>query len=182
VTYASGTSVTLLATATTGSTFAGWSGDCSGTAATCTVSMSQVRNVTASFTLGTVPSVPGQYDGIYQWDTGYYLSVHQNAGTLIGSIYWVYNGNSEQVGSRSIPEADTFDLLSGPIVGPSATMTGTRFYRACQVSYDFIFNSDSSLTVRLNSVNNGPGVNAADVNCSARFNPVGSAWTILRIY
>ena len=48
-TYASGTSVTLTAAAATGSTFAGWSGACSGTAATCTVSMSQARSVTAAF-------------------------------------------------------------------------------------------------------------------------------------
>jgi hypothetical protein len=144
--------------------------------------LSQARSVTATFSSGTVASVTGLYDGIYQWDAGYYLSVHQNAGTLIGSIYWVYSGNSEQVGSRSIPETDTFDLFSGPIVGPKATMTGTRFYRACALSYDFGFNSDSSLTVRLNSAGNSPGVSKADVDCAARYNPVGSTWTIPRIY
>jgi virginiamycin B lyase len=46
--YATGTSVTLSANAASGSTFAGWSGDCSG-ATTCTVSMTQARTVTATF-------------------------------------------------------------------------------------------------------------------------------------
>jgi uncharacterized repeat protein (TIGR02543 family) len=47
--YASGTVVTLTATAASGSTFAGWSGSCTGTAATCTVTMSTSRAVTATF-------------------------------------------------------------------------------------------------------------------------------------
>ena len=46
--YAHGTSVTLTATPAAGSTFAGWSGACSGTGA-CTVSMTSSRAVTASF-------------------------------------------------------------------------------------------------------------------------------------
>jgi len=47
--YTSGTSVTLTASASTGYTFAGWSGEgCSGTS-TCTVLMTQDRNVTARF-------------------------------------------------------------------------------------------------------------------------------------
>jgi hypothetical protein len=47
--YDSGTSVTLTAAAASGSTFAGWGGACSGTAATCTVPMSQAQSVTATF-------------------------------------------------------------------------------------------------------------------------------------
>ena len=50
------TQVTLTATPTTGtatgdSTFAGWTGDCTGMSPTCTVSMDQARSVTANFTL-----------------------------------------------------------------------------------------------------------------------------------
>lgn len=47
--YKAGTSVTLTAGAAVGSSFDGWSGSCSGTG-TCTVTMSQARSVTATFT------------------------------------------------------------------------------------------------------------------------------------
>ncbi len=51
--YSSGASVMLTAAAGSGSTFAGWSGACSGTAG-CTVSMTAARSVTATFnTSGT---------------------------------------------------------------------------------------------------------------------------------
>jgi len=50
-----GASVTLTATASGTSTFTGWSGACSGTG-TCTVSMSAIRDVTATFAAPAVPS------------------------------------------------------------------------------------------------------------------------------
>jgi endo-1,4-beta-xylanase len=46
--FASGATVTLTATPASGSTFAGWSGSCSGTG-TCTLSMTAARSVTATF-------------------------------------------------------------------------------------------------------------------------------------
>jgi lysophospholipase L1-like esterase len=48
-TFASGVSVTLVAQPASNSTFAGWSGACTGTGS-CTVPMTQARNVTATFT------------------------------------------------------------------------------------------------------------------------------------
>ncbi|UZD56197.1 InlB B-repeat-containing protein [Caldimonas aquatica] len=48
--FKSGTAVTLTATAPAGYSFSGWSGACSGTASTCTVSMSGARSVGAAFT------------------------------------------------------------------------------------------------------------------------------------
>jgi hypothetical protein len=47
--FSSGTSVTLTATAAAGSTFAGWSGACTGASATCAVSMTAAQSVTATF-------------------------------------------------------------------------------------------------------------------------------------
>jgi hypothetical protein len=46
--FNSGTQVTLTATAASGSTFAGWSGACSGTSNTCTVTMNTAKSVTAT--------------------------------------------------------------------------------------------------------------------------------------
>ena len=54
-TYDDGTQVNLTAAAATGSTFAGWSGDCSGTGS-CTVTMSAARNVTAAFAPNPAPT------------------------------------------------------------------------------------------------------------------------------
>ncbi len=55
--YAHGTSVTLTPTPFTGSSFAGWSGTsaaaCTGTAPACTLSVTQARSVTATFTLNS---------------------------------------------------------------------------------------------------------------------------------
>jgi hypothetical protein len=73
--FAKNASVTLTAAPATGSTFSGWGGDCSGTS-TCSLTMSDDRSVTATFTLqrlgltvvksgnghGTVTSAPAGVD------------------------------------------------------------------------------------------------------------------------
>jgi len=50
--FASGTRINLTVTPASGSSFGGWSGDCSGTGA-CAVSMTSARNVTATFAAST---------------------------------------------------------------------------------------------------------------------------------
>jgi uncharacterized repeat protein (TIGR02543 family) len=52
-TFAQNATVTLVASPTTGATFAGWSGACGGTATTCTVLMREARSVSATFQGGT---------------------------------------------------------------------------------------------------------------------------------
>lgn len=47
--FASGSTVTLTATPAAGSPWMGWSGDCSGTATTCTLVMNADKKVTANF-------------------------------------------------------------------------------------------------------------------------------------
>jgi hypothetical protein len=54
--YTSNASVTLTATPAAGSTFTGWSGACTGTAA-CTVTMNAAKSVTATFTRA-IPQPP----------------------------------------------------------------------------------------------------------------------------
>jgi mannan endo-1,4-beta-mannosidase len=57
-TYASGTTVTLTATAASGSTFASWSGCTSSSGATCTASMTQARTATATFNTSGTGTTP----------------------------------------------------------------------------------------------------------------------------
>ncbi len=53
--FNSGTSVTLRATAAGDSIFTGWSGACTGLDSSCVVSMTEARNVTATFALNVPP-------------------------------------------------------------------------------------------------------------------------------
>jgi len=162
-------------------------------AGTCTIAANQSGNssyyaapqVTRSFTVvasTAATSNAGKYDGIYLWAPGYFLSVHQIGGnTLIGTIYWVHTENSVQIGSRTLPEADTFDLFHGQLIGTTAVMEGTRFYRGCVLNYNFTFNGGSSITVHQISASNSDGVSTSTVNCAAKYNPA-SDWTIPLIY
>lgn len=100
--FNSGISVTLTATPSAGSTFAGWSGDCAGTG-TCTVTMSAAKSVTATFgTVATAAMIPlidmtasddylGFQGGLYQDDAGNPTnavpSIHDFDGlTLAGNV------------------------------------------------------------------------------------------------
>ncbi|HTM21941.1 MAG TPA: hypothetical protein VL172_15575, partial [Kofleriaceae bacterium] len=62
--YDSGTSVTLTASAPGTAAFSGWGGACTGTSPTCTVSMTQARDVTAVFDTHTLEvDIGGTADG-----------------------------------------------------------------------------------------------------------------------
>ncbi len=51
--FAAGTAVTLLANPAADQAFAGWSGDCQGSAPRCTLALTTSKQVTASFTAAT---------------------------------------------------------------------------------------------------------------------------------
>jgi hypothetical protein len=103
------TSVTLNATAVTGSTFTGWSGsDCSGPG-TCTVTMEAARSVTANFTLkpyalsvsktgtgsGTVTSAPAGIDcgATCSYSFDYNTAVTLTATPATGSTFTGWSGD-----------------------------------------------------------------------------------------
>jgi hypothetical protein len=121
------------------------------------------------------PPAPGaavSYDGIYQWSTGQYLSLHQDGGNMIATIYFNKDGSFTFFtpdGKAKLPvvQLDIFDLLSGPVTGQTAKMTGTRFHRACLVAYDFTFNNDASITVTRTSISNSAAADASGISCSA---------------
>ncbi len=92
--YNANTTVTLGASATSGSTFAGWSGACTGAGSTCTVSMDSAKSVTAQF-------VPAQY----------VLTVSRN-GSGSGTVTSNPSGISCGTGCSASYDANTSVMLS----------------------------------------------------------------------
>jgi hypothetical protein len=84
--YASGTNVALTATASSGSTFTGWGGGCSGSGS-CTVAMSAAQSVTATFgaTSTEVRADPQSFTIRLRQPVGCCLNDNQYAITLTGS-------------------------------------------------------------------------------------------------
>jgi len=117
--FDNGEMVTLSATPASGSSFAGWSGDCTGNGA-CTVVMTGNRNVTASFDnapqRGVCASLAGLTDqpsANQACSVGTYVA--GNTGT---SVTWTCNGvNGGDAASCTAPRAFT--------VTPSADANGT---------------------------------------------------------
>ena len=111
-------------------------------------------------------------DGVYQWSAGNYLSLHQDGTHLIGTIYFNVDGNfsfpaTSGGGVLPVPQLDLFDLMNGQVVGSTVRMNGTRFHRACNVSYDFTFSSDDTITVIRTGVSNTAAADAAGISCNA---------------
>lgn len=110
--FAAGTEVELIAQAAMGSTFAGWSGACTGTDATCAVTLDDDTSVTATFTADAV--VEGPFD----------LTV-QKAGGGEGTV-------TSDVGGIDLPVGEStdtaFDLEEDTVVTLTATPDGTSVF------------------------------------------------------
>ncbi len=85
--FPGGTAVVLTATASPGSSFAGWSGDCAGTGA-CNVVMSSARNVTANFSVNvTAPPAPQVCRGTYSMTVNIsFLGCANSTYTFVGDL------------------------------------------------------------------------------------------------
>lgn len=97
--FANGTSVTLTASAASGSVFAGWSGACTGSAATCVVSMTQARNVTATFNLqaATISFAAAGYN-IVENGGSVVLTVSRSSGAGTASVNYATSGGTATSG------------------------------------------------------------------------------------
>ncbi len=82
--YTSGTVVTLTATAASGSTFAGWSGACTGTGS-CRVSMSVAKTVTATFNRSISSGYPTEAALLTTLAPGAYNASLSSAGATAGN-------------------------------------------------------------------------------------------------
>jgi hypothetical protein len=144
--FDAGTAVTLSAAATGGSVFAGFAGGgCTGTAATCTVTVSAATTVTATFDIappamrtlrvfawggGTTEPAPG----IYTYDNGTVvtLTATAGAGTFTGwsdgtsaTTTTVTMDGDKLIGARFFDATATSAYLPVPATGPVPQPDGT---------------------------------------------------------
>src|SRR5579862_5942054 len=138
--YAGGTVITLTATAGPNSTFAGWSGACSGTGS-CVVTMSQAQSVTATFNLTAGAAAACPATGTDNWTGG--------AGNWSNSAMW----------SNGVPTATTSVCINSGVGGgdtvtaDSQTPTsGTLFIGA---NSTVIVGNNNQLTLNGNITNLG---------------------------
>ena len=172
--YATGTVVTLTATPAVGSTFTGWSGDCTGTG-TCVVTMNAAKSVTASFTIatytlsaslagtgsGTVTSAPAGINcpGDCSEDYDYNTMVTLTAAPATGSNFTGWSGDCTGTGScvvtmdqaRSVTATFTLQTftLSVSLAGAgSGTVTSSPAGINCpgDCSEDYDYNTMVTLT------------------------------------
>jgi RHS repeat-associated protein/uncharacterized repeat protein (TIGR02543 family) len=174
--YDWGTSVTLAATPATGSTFTGWSGGCTGTEATCTVTMDQLQAVNADFTLiklpltaaktgsgtGTVTSVPAGIEcgascsALYDWGTAVTLTATPSADALFNGWTGACTGTAttctvtvDQAQNVTADFAPAFKTLSIATLGSGAgTVTSSPAGIDCGTlcRADFAPNTQVTLT------------------------------------
>jgi endoglucanase len=120
--FASTATVTLSAAAASGSTFAGWSGACSGTAATCTVAMSAARAVTATFNTssgGTTNTL-----AVAKAGTGSGTVTSSPSGVSCGTTCSAgFAGTATVTLSAAAASGSTFAGWSGACTGTAATCT-----------------------------------------------------------
>jgi hypothetical protein len=102
-TYPSDASVTLTASPASGSSFGGWGGACTGTSATCTVSLASDQTVTATFTGG--PGDPAVSINANGWNTGTFQADAYHSG---GSTYSTTNKIDLSALSGEVPPASVF--------------------------------------------------------------------------
>ncbi len=158
--YVLNTQVTLTATPNAGYELAGWSGDCTGTAA-CVVTMSESRTVTATFQLATTPS--------------YELTVSVTGNGSVSS-----NPPGISCGadcSETYTENTSVSLTATPDAGESFVQWGgdCSGSGACQVTMDAAKNVTAEFTVHHDLAitfagSGGGAVSGNGINCTSNCN------------
>ena len=158
--YDYNTVVTLSATPSNGSTFAGWSGACSGMG-TCQVTMSQARSVTASFSLNqytlTVSKSGTGSGNISSSPTG--ISCGNNCTQN-------YGHNSQVTLTASAETGSVFAGWSGACSGTGTCQVAMTQARSVTATFDPVPIGQYALTVSLAGTGSGT-VTGTGINCFA---------------
>jgi len=132
--YDAGTAVTATAVTPTGYVFSGWSGACSGTSGTCTVTMSRDTTLKAIFTSTAVK--------VKQFT----LTVVANGGTVtLSPAGGIYDSGSSVTAALTVPAGQTF--AGWTLTGATASSKSTTL--------NVLMNTDKTLTA--NFVSSGIG-------------------------
>jgi len=168
--YNAGTSVTLTATPTTGSTFTGWSGACTGTGA-CTVAMSAAKAVTATFTL-----TPVQYTlTVTKAGTGTGTVTSSPAGISCGTdCSEAYNASTSVTLTSTPATGSTFTGWSGACTGTgtctvamTAAKTVTATFTLTPTQYTLTVTKSGTGT---GTVTSSPSGISCGTDCSEAYN------------
>ena len=124
--YANGVNVTLTATPSTGYSFVGWSGACSGTGA-CVVAMTAPKSVAATFTAGQISLGEALDNTSWTW-------------TTIGNVTWRGQTQTSYFGGSSAQSGQVGDSqsshLNTVVIGPA---TLTYYWKvSSELRYDFL--------------------------------------------
>ena len=172
--YVSGTSVNLTAVAAVGSTFAGWSGACTGTGS-CTVTMTANKTVTATFTAA------GYLLTVYKSGTGTCTVTSSPAGINCGvDCTESYTYNTTVTLSASAAAGSVFSGWSGE--GCSGTGTCTVIMSVARtVTASFTANG-YNLSVTKSGTGAGTVTSSpAGINCGADCNEIYAIGTTVTL-
>ena len=163
--FNSGSTVTLSATPSTGDSFAGWSGSCSGSSATCTLTMNGTMSVAASFHSGgqggttggiqeQINALPQPGGGVVTVSSNVAMTTYINLNNLQNITLLCINN-----ASISVPAGSNIQVVSGNnfsnIVISGCTFIGPGANYPSSYPAALSFSGGSNLTIDHNTIQGG---------------------------
>ena len=164
-TFAANSTVTLTATADAGSSFSGWTGDCTVTTPTCTLTMNAAKNVTATFAATTYSLTVIKAGAGASNSTVTSNPAGINCGATCSATFT--SGNNVTL-TATAGSGFTFSGWSGACSGTGTCVVLIDASKSATATFSTVTNPTSLLSVSL--AGTGAGVvtsNPAGINCGA---------------